>query len=376
MSQQGGWDGVSDDGGEKMSQDPNDSEAEKWPRSWSQSHGQDNEVLVDQIGFVHEILLARGDMTRLLVVVTILMIVGVSLVEADDNTDQDPVSYDGFQPHIMLWVEYDECKYETTECRRNDGPCPLISFYTSELDPSMQVKIFMDGKLLQTTREHSNTISMIMRSPHEFADFERRTGPMHLVVGRVEDGGGKVVAEDRLEFSYDLTNNALKDLKSFWASCPVCLSSLPLPMLTAGLRCSTAAMSNLTIEVETAMALISLLSSSVWDSSAPQCCTNFASVMAGEMAVSYSSAHDGGGRRLVSLDTDKEWVSKFEHFKSDFHEIYHVQAEHRDVGGSWGVAFIDQHPESSRIEVARRIKDRTKYIVMHDAYRQLGQKVP
>ena len=40
----------------------------------------------------------------------------------------------------------------------------------------------------------------------------------------------------------------------------------------------------------------------------------------------------------------------------------------------WGVIFLDQHPEDARVQVARLLKGRADFVVMHDSYRQLGQK--
>ena len=93
------------------------------------------------------------------------------------------------------------------------------------------------------------------------------------------------------------------------------------------------------------------------------------------------------GRRLVSLDTDAGWVQSFAHLAAPWHRLIAVTswnetaaaagagaAALREVyGRRWGVVLVDQHPESARLEVARRLKGQAELVVMHDANRQLGQ---
>lgn len=79
------------------------------------------------------------------------------------------------------------------------------------------------------------------------------------------------------------------------------------------------------------------------------------------------------------MDTASPWVDRFRHLETEFHTILHVtqwtdQPEVEKVyAQEWGLVFLDQHPETARVQAARRIKQRAQYIVMHDAYRQLGQ---
>jgi len=296
----------------------------------------------------------------MLVMITHLMDAGAE----DSDMVEDTSREEGVGPHIMLWVENDDCQYETVECRRNDGPHPLISFYTSAMDSSMEVNIFLNGKLLQRTTDQTSTMSMIMRSPHEFAERESRGDFVHSLMGCIVDRYGKIVAKDEMEFSYDLTNKLLQDVKSFRPPCPVVNDSDVFFNYRGGDGHGT--------HQPVLHAAFFLTSGSV---------VEFGMGFYSTPMLHHLCAQKG--RRLTSLDTDKEWVSKFEHFKSETHRIHHVagwdEVEGGEImreilSGSWGLAFVDQHPESARIEVARRIKNRTKFIVMHDAYRQLGQK--
>jgi hypothetical protein len=92
------------------------------------------------------------------------------------------------------------------------------------------------------------------------------------------------------------------------------------------------------------------------------------------------------GRRLVSLDTDAAWVQSFSHLAAPWHRLAVVsswnESESAGPGGDmlrevygqrWGVVLVDQHPETARLEVARRLKGQAELVVMHDANRQLGQ---
>ena len=63
------------------------------------------------------------------------------------------------------------------------------------------------------------------------------------------------------------------------------------------------------------------------------------------------------GRQLVSLDTDESWVDRFRWLGSASHRIIHVESWEGDAevealyARSWAVAFVDQHPESARVQV-------------------------
>lgn len=75
------------------------------------------------------------------------------------------------------------------------------------------------------------------------------------------------------------------------------------------------------------------------------------------------------GRRLLSCETDKEWLQKFSHLGSDQHEIRHV-THWKNVSEidshSWSVAFVDGSPGEERIDIIRRLRERTNFIVAHD----------
>ena len=122
----------------------------------------------------------------------------------------------------------------------------------------MEVNIFLNGKLLQRTTDQTSTMSMIMRSPHEYAERESRGNFVHSLMGCLVDRYGKIVAKDEMEFSYDLTNKLLQDVKSFRPPCPVFTRDLLVHLVDWQERWSMTVMCSSTIAAEMAMGLINL----------------------------------------------------------------------------------------------------------------------
>lgn len=79
-------------------------------------------------------------------------------------------------------------------------------------------------------------------------------------------------------------------------------------------------------------------------------------------------------RLLVSLDTVKDWADRFRSLASIDHVIsvvndwkdYPIEKE------QWAVAFIDNAPGETRIDLIRRLKGRAHWIVAHDSERDYG----
>ena len=76
-------------------------------------------------------------------------------------------------------------------------------------------------------------------------------------------------------------------------------------------------------------------------------------------------------RRLVTVESDHEWMEKFHDMRSPWHTFVHVAETDWDSltfidTERWGVAFIDHRPVLRRKEDIRRLKDRAEFIVVHD----------
>ena len=76
------------------------------------------------------------------------------------------------------------------------------------------------------------------------------------------------------------------------------------------------------------------------------------------------------GRRLVSTETDAEWMSLFTDMASDLHTFQHVDPDGWGrfplEGRMWGVAFVDCAPGEYRKIAIERLKEQAQLIVVHD----------
>lgn len=77
------------------------------------------------------------------------------------------------------------------------------------------------------------------------------------------------------------------------------------------------------------------------------------------------------GQRLVTVETDAQWMSKFTDLKSDTHEFHHVPEDGWDAFTlldkiRWGVAFVDHKPGDRRWKELRRLANTAEYVVCHD----------
>lgn len=76
-----------------------------------------------------------------------------------------------------------------------------------------------------------------------------------------------------------------------------------------------------------------------------------------------------GVKRLVSYETDLTWMKTFEHLRSEEHLIRHVEdwkAETAIDSVPWAVAFVDNAPGESRVEIVKRLRAYACFIVVHD----------
>jgi hypothetical protein len=86
-------------------------------------------------------------------------------------------------------------------------------------------------------------------------------------------------------------------------------------------------------------------------------------------------------RKLVTLESNLEWLNKFKHLETDRHKLYHVPATNEDTdetGNRWiqfmqehslndfEIVFIDSSPWSSRTKCFEHFLDRAKIILFHD----------
>ena len=76
------------------------------------------------------------------------------------------------------------------------------------------------------------------------------------------------------------------------------------------------------------------------------------------------------GRLLVSYENYKEWYDFMLKYwtSNDNHQINFIE-EYKDapIDKDWDIVLIDQTPDSSRNEEAIRLKDKAKYIIIHDS---------
>lgn len=75
-------------------------------------------------------------------------------------------------------------------------------------------------------------------------------------------------------------------------------------------------------------------------------------------------------RKLVSYENYKDWMDFFVHYgyPSKNHEIKFVDKySDADIEKEWSVVLIDQTPDSSRVEEARRVANLAQYVIIHDS---------
>jgi hypothetical protein len=72
-------------------------------------------------------------------------------------------------------------------------------------------------------------------------------------------------------------------------------------------------------------------------------------------------------RHLTTFESHHKFLSLFDKYKSDWHEIVPVTDwDAIDLSGEWGVALIDHYPAERRIEEIKRLENTCDFIVVHD----------
>lgn len=80
-------------------------------------------------------------------------------------------------------------------------------------------------------------------------------------------------------------------------------------------------------------------------------------------------------RPLVSYENDPKWFEKNKQYASDFHQVLltddwdkiNIENTH------WSVAFIDHRPALRRRVEAKRLKDNTNFIILHDSEPEINK---
>ncbi len=75
------------------------------------------------------------------------------------------------------------------------------------------------------------------------------------------------------------------------------------------------------------------------------------------------------GRKLVSVEGNKEWADKFNDYRSDSHEIRVVDNWDYaiDDDRTWGLVLVDHRPDFRRRIEASKLVDRAGIILLHDS---------
>jgi len=83
------------------------------------------------------------------------------------------------------------------------------------------------------------------------------------------------------------------------------------------------------------------------------------------------------GRPTLSVETNKEWCEYFANqYQNRIHEFYCTEnklvsvdffsnEQYKDI--KWDVAFVDNGPETDRAKCVQLLRDKAKYIVVHDS---------
>ena len=72
-------------------------------------------------------------------------------------------------------------------------------------------------------------------------------------------------------------------------------------------------------------------------------------------------------RRLVSYDSDAQWVYTHRDYVRGAHTVQHVNSfDEAPLEQPWDVAFVDHAPAERRAEDIRRLASWAQYVVVHD----------
>jgi hypothetical protein len=74
-------------------------------------------------------------------------------------------------------------------------------------------------------------------------------------------------------------------------------------------------------------------------------------------------------RTLISAESDEKWLMQFMDLSSKTHNFFHVNdwANFKQIDQSWDVAFVDHAPGERRKYDIERLRDKTRFVVVHDS---------
>ncbi len=78
------------------------------------------------------------------------------------------------------------------------------------------------------------------------------------------------------------------------------------------------------------------------------------------------------GRKLLSLESNEEWLQQFSEYETSWHRFTHVTdwdtTLDRISTEEYDVVFVDQDPYEARVSAIKVFKDKAKFIVLHDCH--------
>jgi hypothetical protein len=84
-------------------------------------------------------------------------------------------------------------------------------------------------------------------------------------------------------------------------------------------------------------------------------------------------------RFIMSVDGDAAFIERFRHLTGPSHLFHHVpdwsKFDVRGLGPIWEIAFIDHAPYQQRIVDLDRLRNRAKFLILHDAQAPEYQKI-
>lgn len=75
-------------------------------------------------------------------------------------------------------------------------------------------------------------------------------------------------------------------------------------------------------------------------------------------------------RELVSYDSEEKYFNLSAQYGSDYHQVnFVIDWDHIPITNKkWDIAFIDNHPGEKRKDLALKVKDCARFIILHDAW--------
>jgi len=75
--------------------------------------------------------------------------------------------------------------------------------------------------------------------------------------------------------------------------------------------------------------------------------------------------------KVITIDTDLDWLSKYFHLKTDFHDLIHYDMDKlngffESDTNTWGLVFVDSGSWDSRMWAMEKYNKTADYIILHD----------